>query len=131
MQSPRLTPRFRNRNSIPLSLSGDSLLVWIFMTSTIDQVATELARAHREADNATTLIKLFASDRQDEIHLLEVSTSAPTSGEVLPFKFAPDPANGVDYPSIVILLSPTEWQQVERGELELPQGWSLAKAVDL
>ena len=101
------------------------------MNASIDQVASDLARAHREADNNTTLIKLFGSDRQDEIHLLEVSSSAPTSGEVLPFKFAPDPANGVDYSSIVILLSPAEWQQVERGELSLPEGWNLAKAVDL
>ena len=101
------------------------------MKASIDQVANDLARAHREADTNTTLIKLFGSDPPDEIHLLEVSSSAPTSGEVLPFKFAPVPENGVDYPSVIILLSPAEWQQVEDGVLQLPNGWNLAKAVDL
>ena len=101
------------------------------MKSSIKQVATKLARAHRKADKQTKLIKLFTTDRQDEIHLVEVSASAPTTGEVLPFKFAPDPTAGVDYPSVVILLSPAEWQQVEQGMLRLPQGWDLDKAVEL
>jgi len=101
------------------------------MNATIHQVAAELAAAHRKADKATTLIKLVETGSQNEIHLLEVSASAPNSGEVLPFRFAADPIHGVPYPSIVILLSLQEWQQVQTGIMTLPQGWDLTKAKDL
>ena len=80
------------------------------MNAMIYQTAVELADAHRKADKATTLIKLVESGIQNEIHLLEVSDSAPNSGEVLPFRFAADPVHGVPYPSVVILLNPLEWQ---------------------
>ena len=101
------------------------------MKRPLNAVARELAEAHREADKKTTTIKLFPSSQQEEIHLLEVSAAAPTTGEVLPFGFAADPAHGVDYPSVVILLSPEEWQQVEHGDLSLPSGWNLADAENL
>ena len=101
------------------------------MRRPLSAVAQELAVAHREADTNTTTIMLFPSSQNDEIHLLEVSTTAPTTGEVLPFGFAADPAHGVEYPSVVILLSPEEWQQVEHGALSLPTGWNLADAENL
>jgi hypothetical protein len=95
------------------------------------EIAKKLAEAHREADPATQTIKLFPPLHNQEIHLLEVSSTAPTSGEVLPFRFAPDAESGVEYPSVVILLSPKEWEEVESGTLSLPEGWSLAEAEDL
>jgi hypothetical protein len=101
------------------------------MRRSINVVAKKLASAHRRADKKTKIIKLFPSAQQDVIQLLEVSQAAPTTGEVLPFRFAADAANGVDYPSVVILLSPEEWQQVEHGDLNLPVGWNLAEAESL
>ena len=95
----------------------------------LTDVAKDLARAHRAGDPATTTIKLFPNG--DEIHLLEVSTAAPTTGEVIPFRFAPYPATGVDYPSVVILLSQSEWKDVDQGTLPLPDGWNLEAARDL
>ncbi|WP_159397892.1 hypothetical protein [Sorangium cellulosum] len=92
-------------------------------------VARQLAAAHRHADPATTTVKYFPSHA--EVRLLEVSAAAPTTGEILPFQFEPDRANGVDYPSIVILLSPAEWARVENGSLPLPAGWDLDQAEDL
>ena len=98
---------------------------------TLEDVARELAAAHRAADPATTEIKLFLSPQGDEIRLLEISSSAPTSGEVRPFRFGPDHAQQIDYPSVVILLSPPEWHDVQSGRLALPSGWSTASARDL
>jgi hypothetical protein len=92
-------------------------------------VAKDLALAHRATDPATTTIKLFPNG--NEIHLLEVSGSAPTTGEVIAFPFGPDPTSGVDYPSVVILLSQNEWRDVNIGTLSLPQGWDLDTAADL
>ena len=65
------------------------------------------------------------------MRLLEVSGITPTTGEVLPFRFAPDQANRIDYPSVVILLSPAEWQEVQAGRLALPDGWNLHSAQAL
>jgi hypothetical protein len=101
------------------------------MRRSINTVARKLASAHRKADKKTDTIKLLPTAQQDVIRLLEVSRAAPTTGEVLPFRFAADAANGVDYPSVVILLSPEEWQRVEDGDLSLPAGWNLAEAANL
>ena len=94
-------------------------------------VAKDLAAAHRAADPKTTAIKLFSSPQGDEIRLLEVSAAVPTTGEALPFRFAPAPSNGVNYPSVVVLLNPLEWNDVENGAMTLPAGWELASAEDI
>jgi hypothetical protein len=94
-------------------------------------VATDLAAAHRKADSATSTIKFFPGATQNEVRLLEVSSTAPTTGEVLPFGFGADAAKGIDYPSIVILVSPSEWQDIQNGKLRLPSGWDLDTAEDL
>jgi hypothetical protein len=92
--------------------------------------ARELAQAHRRADPETRLIKFFPANGTEEIRLLEVSGAVPTTGEVLPFSFQPDPAHGVYYPSTVILLSPQEWQRIQNRDLELPPGWNIDNAED-
>jgi hypothetical protein len=93
--------------------------------------AEELAQAHRKSDPLTKVIKFFPGSTTNEIRLLEVSDSAPTAGEVLPFSFRSDPSNGVDYLSTVILLSMQEWKQIQEGQLHLPQGWDITGAMDL
>ena len=87
------------------------------------EVAQELAEAHREEDPATT--EVYLAESPYEIRLVEVSGSVSSIGtkEVLPFWFTERPDQGIDYPSVVILLSPEEWESVERGEISLPQGW--------
>ncbi len=99
--------------------------------STLREVAVDLAAAHRRADPATSTIKFFPGAKQDEVCLLEVSSTAPTTGEVMPFRFGAEIASGVDYPSVVILVSPTEWQDIQKGKLPLPGGWDLATAEDV
>jgi hypothetical protein len=86
-------------------------------------VAQELARAHREDDPGTT--DVYLSESPDEIRLVEISGSlgSASPGRVLPFRFNERPDQGIDYPSVVILLSPQEWEAVQRGELPLPPGW--------
>lgn len=97
----------------------------------LKEVARDLANAHREADPATTTIKFFPSARQNEVCLVEVSSDAPTTEEVMPFRFAASNGNGVEYPSVVILLSPVEWEKVKVGDLSLPEGWDLSRAEDI
>ncbi len=96
---------------------------------TLEDTAIELAKWHRKADPATIAIKYFPGG--ESIRLLEVSESAPTTDEILPFRFATDPTSGIMYPSIVILVSPDEWRHIKDGNLNLPSGWDLEAARDI
>ncbi|MCX7048173.1 MAG: hypothetical protein NTX50_22155 [Candidatus Sumerlaeota bacterium] len=95
------------------------------------EVAQELANAHRQSDPETTTIKYFESAPAGEIFLLEVSDSAPTIGEILPFRFPPYHTNGEIYSLTVILVSPDEWLNVQTGILSLPVGWNKATMEDI
>lgn len=94
---------------------------------TVFDVAVALARAHREEDPATT--DVFVAEDADEVRLVEVSDSLVGSlqRDVLPFRFIARPDKGVFYPSVVVLLSPSEWAAVQKGELNLPAGWDKDK----
>jgi hypothetical protein len=96
------------------------------MMSVFD-VAKKLAEDHKKEDPETT--DVFVAEATDEVRLIEVSGSlGPTAPRaVLPFRFNARPDKGVDYPSVVVLLSPSEWEAVQRGELELPEGWDKDK----
>lgn len=85
------------------------------------EVAADLARAHRQEDPATQAI--YLAPGEDEIRLVEVSGSLGTAGEVLPFRFTARPDLGVPYPSVVVLLSIEEWNDLLKGKLHLPSGW--------
>ena len=98
---------------------------------TYRQTAEDLAAAHRRVDPATTRILLVPDPAQAEIRLLEISESAPWSGDVIPFPFGARPDLGIFFPSVVILLNPREWQDVEAGRLPLPVGWDLGAGEEL
>jgi hypothetical protein len=93
--------------------------------------AKSLAAAHRSEDKKTTDVFLFPDPQLADVRLLEVSGSAPRSGDVLPFRFEPRPDIGVPFASVVILLSPDEWNDVLSQKLPLPSGWDLAKREPL
>ncbi|MDP3277248.1 MAG: hypothetical protein Q8Q09_18810 [Deltaproteobacteria bacterium] len=95
---------------------------------TVFEIAGELAQAHVEDDPQTTAV-YYVEGVHDEIRLVEVSGSLGNGGvgEVLPFRFKPQPEHGIPFASVLVLLSPSEWTQVQAGTLELPQGWDLDK----
>lgn len=99
------------------------------MRSVLD-VAKKLAESHKKEDPETT--DIFVAEATDEVRLVEVSGSLGSTGSraVLPFRFNARPDRDVDYPSVVVLLSPNEWKAVQAGELSLPSGWDkLTKVV--
>jgi len=97
----------------------------------IETVAKELADAHRKQDPNTQVIKLIRGGIENEIRLIEVSSDAPSTGEILPVRFRADRTRGVDYPSTLVLLSPEDWERVKTKRLPLPPGWELSSAEDL
>lgn len=98
---------------------------------TLRAVAVDRADAHRQADPRTRLIKFFPHASKKEVRLLEVSSAAPTTGEILPFRFGANDAVGVEYPSVVILVSPAEWEAICKGDLQLPDDWDLGSTEEL
>ena len=89
----------------------------------IDDVAHELAAAHRREDPSTQAVYFLRSE--DEVRLVEISRSADSGGEILPFRFGPNLDEGVPYPSVLVLLSPEDWDRVLLGDLRLSEGWDV------
>ncbi|MBU6427455.1 MAG: hypothetical protein KGR26_00445 [Cyanobacteria bacterium REEB65] len=89
----------------------------------LDDVARELAAAHREADPETQEVYFAPDPAGAEIRLLEVTASVNTAGEVLPFGYAPDERQGIPFRSVLVLLSPEDWRRCLDGQIELPPGW--------
>lgn len=99
---------------------------------TYNRVVRDLAQAHLAVDDGTSLIFLMPDPTFAEIRLLEVSSSAPTTRELFPFAFAARPDQGVPFPSVVLLVSPDEWDEIQEDRLNLPPGWvrkSLSKVA--
>lgn len=89
----------------------------IFGSETTDTVAKMLAGEHMKDDAAITCVLRLPDEH--EVRLIEITESVPATGEVLPFRFTPDPP-GVPYSSLVILLHPDDWKR--RDKLDWPPG---------
>ena len=64
----------------------------------------------------------------EPIKLLEVNTNTVASG-VLPVQFGPAPASGIPYPSIIVEVSPEEFEKIKTKELMLPKGWQVGEEM--
>jgi hypothetical protein len=84
---------------------------------TVEETARLLAEEHRREDEE--MRDVFWVPATDEVRLIEVTSAITDRNEVLPFRFTADGPD-VPYPSVVILLSPGDWQRVEASQLPLP-----------
>src|SRR5689334_6044248 len=89
------------------------------------RVAQLLARRHYELEPAITeivTIKLTGVNegrsQTEPIRLLEVNGNTTPSG-IMPLTFDAAPASGIDYPCIIVQITPDEYEQVKRKELRL------------
>ncbi|MEZ4222556.1 MAG: hypothetical protein R3B13_16570 [Polyangiaceae bacterium] len=92
-----------------------------------DEVASTLAAAHRTVEPTITLIvRLIGPDEADQrepIKLLEVNTATTPSG-IWPIAFTPDPP-AIPFGSVVVEVTPEEYEAIVSERLALPSGWSL------
>jgi hypothetical protein len=96
------------------------------------ETARSLAKSHLESDEKTTKV-LYYPPRPTEapvVRLLEVSGSCPTLNEVLPVAFAADPDDAVPYPSVIILMSESDFAALRSAKLQLPPDWG-STVIDL
>lgn len=99
--------------------------------SSKDELAQQLASLHYEDHpGISRIFRVLTADTSSEekpdepIKLLEVNEDTIAAG-IQPLRFGPDPSGGVPYPLIVIELTPEEFEQLNRGGLELPKPWRL------
>jgi hypothetical protein len=97
------------------------------------EVAKILAERHYQTD--PTVIKIFRlkaesldqeSQPDEPIKLLEISTETIPSG-IMPLGFEPHPASGIDYSSIIIEVTPEEFDAIQQETLPLPNNWHLGE----
>lgn len=99
-----------------------------------NDIARKLAKAHFGIEPGITHIFRLqeATERESlattPIKLLEVNVNTPASG-VMPLHFGPAPASGIPYPSIIIEVTPTEYQQIAAKSLQLPDGWTVSEEL--
>ena len=88
--------------------------------------AAALARAHFEIEPGLRAVyRLEGPDPNDlRIKLLEVNELTVPTG-IVPVGFPPHPASGLHYPSVVIEVTPQEYEAIQRNQLYLPDGWEV------
>lgn len=99
------------------------------MKKTKLETARKLAKAHRRVDSDLKRVYLLeplkAEDQREPIKLLEIVEGTLEVG-VKPISFAPDPDRGIEYPCVIVEISPKEYKDKRRLETDLgTHGWRL------
>ncbi len=100
------------------------------------EVANALAQAHYTVEPGIRVIaRILEQDNRDEeapgnpIKLLEANEDTTAEG-IIPIFFPPDAASGVSYPSVVIEVTPAEYEEIRQRQLSLPNGWRLGEEIE-
>lgn len=102
--------------------------------TTKDEVANRLAQKHYELEDGLTQIYRVTGAVDVEIRptepikLLEVNQNTVPSG-ILPIQFDAAPQSGIDYPALIIEVTPEEFQRIRNKDLSLPRGWTLGDEI--
>ena len=96
--------------------------------TTKDETAQLLADAHFVLDEGIARIfRIIESDEANDLRpvkLLEINPQTTEAG-ISPVGLNSDPARGVFHSSVVVEITPNEFERLGRGELMLPHGWKL------
>lgn len=96
------------------------------------EVARYLAESHFEAEDGLTHIYRLHGAREAElreaepIKLLEVHEGTIAAG-IMPLHFGPTP--DVPYSSVIVEVTPSEFERIRNGVLPLPNGWTLGDEI--
>ena len=95
-------------------------------------VAQTLARKHFEVEAGLTRVFRIVGKTEvlptDPIKLLEVNENTVPCG-VMPLFFGPSPAVGIPYPTVIVEVTPEEFQKIQAHELKLPEGWEIGEEL--
>lgn len=99
-----------------------------------ESAARELARRHYQVEAGLTRVfrltgSAAAEMRPSEpIKLLEVNAATVPSG-VMPLHFGPAPASGIPFPSVIVEVTPAEFDKIRTEEIKLPKGWVIGEEI--
>ncbi len=97
-----------------------------------DEVAQSLAQAHyRFEPDVSMIVRIRGSadvefQPNEPIKLLEINNTTIPSG-IMPLQFGPDLGSGIPYPSVIVEVTPLEYEAIQAHSLPLPEGWSLGE----
>src|SRR6266511_997438 len=98
------------------------------MMETKEQVAERLARSHCQVEpDIERIVRVVGSNEDlgsEPVKLLEVNPNTVAAG-IQPIYFGADVRHGIPFPSVIIEVTPDEFDQVRAEELLLPHGWRL------
>jgi len=96
-----------------------------------DDIAQVLAKAHRkELSTITRIVRLCGPNESadnEPIKLLEVNPDTAPSG-IWPIALIPDPPD-IPYGSVVVEVTPDEYNDILANRLPLPHGWTLGDTL--
>ncbi len=100
---------------------------------TKDQVAARLAETHYLLEGGIRHIFRIRADAAEEaaaepIKLLEVNADTVPAG-IYPVYFRPRAEQGIPYPSVVVDVTPDEFDRLRASELVLPDGWHVGEVI--
>lgn len=103
------------------------------MSSSKLETAKRLAKAHFAVEPHLTRINLIYpiddQDPKDPIKLLEVVEGTLERG-IEPIAFPADPARKIEYPFVIVEVSPREYEQIQNGSLPLQfNGWTVGEEL--
>ncbi len=97
-----------------------------------DESANNLAGKHYQLETGLTRVIRFSGSAdileqvKEPIKLLEVNEhTVPTGVMALGFDAAPDA--GIRFPSVIIEVTPEEFEKIQTKELKLPKGWEIQR----
>lgn len=99
-----------------------------------DRMARNLAKIHFELEPGMAhIFRLYAAADveampQEPVKLLEVNRDTPGTG-VMPLHFGPVPSRGLTFPTVIIEVTPEEFEEIRSGGLHLPEGWLIGEEL--
>jgi hypothetical protein len=101
---------------------------------TKDEEAKALAEKHYQVEAGMTHIFRVTGAAEAEVRpaepikLLEVNENTVPSG-IMPIHFGPSPASGLHFSSVIVEVTPDEFQKIQAQELQLPDGWRVGDLI--
>lgn len=94
-----------------------------------DEAVELLARWHGEDQDPSVTIYAFPDPDQAVVRLVEVSEAFPAGDKVegKPTTYALGRSKDFPYRSEVVMVTPSEWDQIASGKLKLPEGWRFSE----
>jgi hypothetical protein len=95
------------------------------------EAARRLAQAHYLVEPGLVSVFRLAGPAETDaepIKLLEVNRDTVPTG-IMPLGFDAAPERGILYPSVIVEVTPEEYEQIRSGALALPNGWRIGDDI--